>query len=279
MSSPLPSDVTAALAEPGVRARLDGLAGQLIYHATLTSTSDLCLTLAKQGASDGTTVLASGQTTGRGRHGRRWFSPVGHGLYASILLRDAVSPALTLLAGVAVVEGVQAVTGLGLELEWPNDVVLNGSPRGRSGRRPKVGGVLCEAYGQLQASTALESRGVVVGIGINLAAVEYPPDIADRAVSLESALGRSVDRGRLLVETLAALARWRTVWAKDGVEPVLARWRVLSPSSRDVVVRWDTPAGPCSGVTAGIDRDGALLVDTGGRTERIIGGTLEWLPN
>ena len=278
MTSPLPPDVAAALATPGVRERLGGLAARLTYQSTVTSTSDICLALARRGAPDGTTVLASGQTAGRGRHGRHWFSPVGHGLYVSVLLRDVVAPALTLLTGVAVAEGVRTVTGLDVELEWPNDVVLSGVARPRSGRRPKVGGVLCEAYSQADPAASTHSLGVVIGIGINLATVDYPPDIARRAVSLESSLGRSVDRGALFVETLAALARWRTVWATDGADPILARWRTLSPSSRDAGVRWDTPTGRHSGVTAGIDHDGALLVTIGERTERIVGGTLEWLP-
>ncbi len=101
---------------------------------------------------------------------------------------------------------IRAATGLDVELKWPNDVVL-----GRPWR--KLAGVLCEASGVGDERVA----AVVVGIGVNLQPAAYPPDIADRATSLEAELGRGVERPALVVEILAGLADvTRRLWAGEG---------------------------------------------------------------
>lgn len=275
MTGSLPAAVATALRPPGVRERLRPFGDHVTYRPAVTSTSDLCMELARDGAPDGTVVLASEQTGGRGRLGRQWFSPAQRGLYLSLLLRDTAVPMLSLLTGVAVVEGVRAATGLDVALKWPNDIVSRVTPP-RRGVGRKLAGILCESVTPRPRASAL-SAGVVVGIGINVATGEYPPEIVERALSLEECLGHPVDSGVVLVETLAGMARWRRRWVTDGPEPVLARWRDLSPSSHGSPVRWDTARGTRSGVTAGIGPDGALLVSTEDRIERVVGGTLEWL--
>jgi BirA family biotin operon repressor/biotin-[acetyl-CoA-carboxylase] ligase len=233
------------------------------------STNDIAASLAELGAPQGTTVLASSQTAGRGRFGRTWFSPPGAGLYVSIVCRDErVAPLLTLAGGVAVADGIRAATALPVQIKWPNDIVVEDR---RLAARRKLAGILAEA-----TSTPDGLQYVILGFGINLGPAAYPPELADRATSIEVELGRRVDGPAVLAETLSAFAeRFRDLERGDSAA-VLARWRDLAPSSRGATVEWDAPDGPARGMTMGIDDQGALLVRIGDRTERIISGELRW---
>lgn len=267
MQQPLPADLARAL--EAAAGRLGAWSGRVIYHAVVPSTNDVARRMAAAGAADGTTVLAGAQTAGRGRQGRRWHSAPGAGLYASVVLRGSDAAVVTLAAGVAAAEGVRAATGLPAELKWPNDVVLPGRAGGAA---VKVGGILTEAA-RLDGAAA----AVVVGVGINIADVAFPAEIAARARSLAAASGAPVDRGAVLVELLAALAHWRRVLVEEGAEPMLERWRELAPGSVGAEVEWRAAGVPLRGVTAGIDDDGALLVRCGERLERIVAGEVTWI--
>jgi len=243
--------------------------GSLFRCDSVSSTNDVGLKLAEQGAADGTAVLADQQLAGRGRRGRTWFSPPGAGLYLSIVARPcdwAGGLALiTLAAGVAAARGVTTATGLPVELKWPNDLVV-----GRPWR--KVGGVLCEAVAGARGPDA-----VVVGIGINLSPAAYPPEIADRASSLEVELGRPVDRPVLVdairQELRSILARLRagdTAWLLD-------EWRRLGGAGlAGAPVRWQDQKGWRTGIARDIDSDGALVVHVDGRPERVVAGEVIW---
>lgn len=266
MPDPVPDDIAAALAGSSARR---GCFGQPLHFFLETgSTNDVAATLAERGAPEGTTVIASRQTAGRGRFGRTWFSPQGAGLYVSLVCRDsAAAPLLTLAGGVAVAEGIRAATGLPAMIKWPNDVVA-----GDARARRKLAGILAEA-----STGAAGLQYVILGLGINLRTAAYPAELADRATSIETELGRAVDAGMVLSETLAAFHALFTRLAAGDRQHVLARWRALAPSSRGAVVEWTTPAGERRGTSAGIDEGGALLVRVGSSVERIISGELRWI--
>ena len=216
---------------------------------------------------EGLVVIADEQTAGRGRRGHTWFSPPESGLYVSVVLTPAqaqTDPAratalLTLAAGVALAEAVEATTSLRVDLKWPNDLQVSGR---------KLAGILAEA------STP---DAVVVGYGINVASTAYPPEFRDRATSLESELGRTVDRYALLVETLVALERRYDDLLTGRFDAILDAWRRLAPAASGARVSWTLRDGEQSGVTAGIDDRGALLVRVGERVERIVSGEVRWL--
>ena len=238
------------------------------FFDEIASTNDEAARRADLGAPEGTTIVASAQTAGRGRFGRTWFSPAGAGLYVSVIVRDRrAAPFLSLAGGVAVADGIRIATGLPVELKWPNDVVIDD---GR-GKRRKLAGILAEA------TTSTEGiQYVILGFGINVQAAAYPPEIRDRATSLESELGRPVDRELVLTATLAELEARLAQLAFGTTAPVLARWRELAPSASGSPVEWDTPSGVRSGRTEGIDDDGALRVRADGAIERIISGIVRW---
>ena len=161
------------------------------------------------------------------------------------------------------VDAVRETSGLLSQIKWPNDVVV--------GRR-KLGGILAEA--SAQGSTL---DWVVLGFGINVCETAYPRDVAVRATSLEAELGRTVDRAWLLVRVLVNLAGARDALRRDQVTGLLDRWLALSPSARGADVEWRARDGVRRGRTAGLDDDGALRVETGGRIERVIAGEITWL--
>jgi BirA family biotin operon repressor/biotin-[acetyl-CoA-carboxylase] ligase len=177
------------------------------------------------------------------------------------------------MAGVALTEAIQLVSGLPVELKWPNDVVIQGSSvnSSRKNCRQKLAGILTEA-----STGAGDLNYAVVGFGLNVHVTKFPEELAALAGSIEAELGRSVNSIELLVEVLASLSSWYTRFKNDGLTSILDRWRELSPLAKGVVVQWQDSAGFREGVTAGIDDDGALLIRIGHETERFISGELVW---
>jgi BirA family biotin operon repressor/biotin-[acetyl-CoA-carboxylase] ligase len=274
-SDPLPTALAEAFAAAG--ARLSPLGDRLIFFNTIGSTSDVALALAVGGNAEGAVVIADEQTAGRGRLGRRWFSPPGSGLYVSTVLQPSTARAdpqratslLTLAAGLALAEAIEAVTSLRVDIKWPNDLLV---------ARRKLGGILAEAVGVERLAAQRGIASVVLGYGINIRSTAYPPDLRDRATSLETALGRPIDRAAMCVETVAAVSRRYRDLLAGRFDAILDGWRDRAPESRGVRVTWSTPSGPRSGVTAGIDDRGALLVRVGADLETIVGGEVAWFP-
>ena len=272
MTQHVPADIAQAMADASDRLGL--FAGRLSYFSVVSSTNDVALRLVDGGAENGTTVLAAAQTAGRGRQGKAWFSAPEAGLYFSSVIRGVKPTMVTLMAGVAVGEGVRTATGLPVELKWPNDVVMPAHLRtGARRQAAKLAGILTEISRVGQAAEA-----IIVGIGVNVVRTDYPSALGLRASSLEAELGAPVDRAAVLVEALSALARWREVLAAGGTNRVLTRWRELAPSSEGAVVAWSQNGHRRQGTTDGVDTDGALLVRCGSRVERVVAGELTWLP-
>jgi BirA family biotin operon repressor/biotin-[acetyl-CoA-carboxylase] ligase len=266
-SSPAPPDVAAAF--NGAIARNGPLRLDLRWYATVSSTMDVAEDAAHGGAPEGVVIAADEQTHGRGRRGRAWSSPPGAGLYVTFLLRPPVATTsrsvlslLTLASGVAVRTAIAQSTGFLAELKWPNDLMV--------GRR-KLAGILAEGI-----DVGLSTQSVLVGVGINVLAAAHPGDVARRATSLETELGRPIDRALLLEELLMAVPRAYDELRRGETSDMLRQWREASPSAVGRTVWWEDPAGRHHGVTAGVDDTGGLLVKTDRGTERLLAGELTW---
>ena len=216
------------------------------------------------GEAEGLVVVADQQSSGKGRMGRRWESPAGINLYASILLRPAIlpfdAPKLTFLSAVAVCRAIMSSTGLQATVKWPNDVLLNGR---------KVAGLLNE----MSAETDRVNY-VVLGIGVNLNMRndQFPEDLRYPATSLAIAKGHPVSRldfTRSLLQEIDALYQ---VFLEQGSEPVFEAWEHLCDMTGRAV-RVDCNDLLIEGVMAGLADDGALLVRTAtGKMERVYAG-------
>lgn len=235
---------------------------RLRVEASLPSTSDLLLRLAAAGEPEGLAVLARRQTAGRGRDGRSWQSPEGN-LYLSLLLRpDAPArdaPAWALLAAVALAEALapSLPDPAALRLKWPNDLLLGGA---------KLAGVLCESA----AGPDGRIEWLVMGLGANLAVA---PDVPGRPTACMAAVAPPPAPEAVAVRVLRTVAAWRARLAAEGPGPVVAAWTARGPDPGGrLTLRLGT--GETTGVYRGLDRDGALLLETEGRVRRFASGEI-----
>ncbi|MGI6129367.1 MAG: biotin--[acetyl-CoA-carboxylase] ligase, partial [bacterium] len=236
--------------------------GQVVHYFSQTgSTNDVARELAQMGAEEGTLVLAEEQVSGRGRRGRPWLSPVGDGIFASIILRPQLLPAqatlLTLTAAVAAAEAIRKLTNLPVGIKWPNDLLLN---------ECKVAGILTEMSAEIDTIFH-----VIVGIGINVNNDSFPPELCHIATSLAKEKGQAVSRRDLLQFFLQRFEQWYDL-LPAGREEILTRWRELSVTlGRQVTIY--SPQATLRGQALDIDQEGALLLLTDdGHEERILSG-------
>lgn len=236
---------------------------RLACFETIDSTNVHAAELARADAPEGTLVLAERQTAGRGRLGRSWVSPARVNLYASFVLRPALAPVdapqLALAAAVAV---AHALVGLPLDrtrvaIKWPNDCLLDGK---------KVAGILTEMDAEVD-----RIRSVVLGIGINLNARAFPPDLQSTATSVLLATGQRVDRPRFTAELCGALEAVYDRVVREGFAAIAPEWESFSClTGRQVTV--DCSGRRTSGTVRGIDGTGRLVLDGTGGEERIVAG-------
>ena len=238
--------------------------------AVCDSTNDEAKTLAARGAAHGTVVTARCQRAGRGRQGRSWYSPDQDNLYYSCVLRPACAPSeappITLAAGLAVADAVEAATGQETGLKWPNDVLL---------RERKLAGVLTET-----SIRGARLEYVIVGIGVNLATRVFPEELRGRATSLALECGHDIDRGHFIELVNQCAERWFDRLFAHGARALVQAWMERARSrdhglGRGVTV--DTPAGPLTGRITGLTGDGQLEVtDALGRVHTIAAGVIEY---
>lgn len=181
--------------------------GQTIYFYEETdTTNNRARELALEGAPEGTLVVAEKQTAGRGRRGKVWESPLGTGIWMSLVLRPQIAPAeasvLTLLCGLATAEAIEAETGLSAGIKWPNDILINGK---------KAVGILTEMDCEMS-----EVHFVIPGIGINVNTASFPPEIAEIATSLYLECGKTVSRRRLVHKVLERLEEHYETFLRTG---------------------------------------------------------------
>ena len=136
----------------------------------------------------------------------------------------------------------------------------------------KLAGILCESTGRGGALDA-----IVVGTGINLQPAAYPPELQDRATSIEAELGRPVERAPIVMACLERLKAAIEGLRTGGGAALLAEWRRLGRAGLDRAgVRWHEHGVERRGRATDIDHDGALIVEIDGRVERIIAGEVLW---
>lgn len=234
--------------------RTEVLGRPLYFFPTLDSTNTYAARLARDGAPEGTVVIADMQTGGKGRLGRTWVSPPRVNLYLSVILRPAVSiataPSINLLAGVAVAETIASVCGLTPAIKWPNDVLVNDK---------KVCGILAEM--QAAGSTL---HAVILGIGVNLNAPlsAFPEELRGKASSLSVVSGRRIERSLFTAALLTSLEKFYVLWLQQGFSAVRAEWERYAADLLGKTITVAAAEGTVTGVVLGLDADGALLVRT-----------------
>ena len=248
-----------------LKQRLKGsLFGKRIYHFFKTdSTNRVAFELGHSGEPEGAVVLAEEQTAGRGRAGHEWHSERTAGIYVTLLLRPRLAPVqaplLTMTAGLSVHTAVEAVTGLVVDLKWPNDLMVRGK---------KAGGILTEMHADPGAI-----RFVVVGIGLNVNQERFPGELANVATSLRQETGKTQSRMELLVRLLREFESDYNRFVREGVASVVKRFEVLSSYAHGKRVRITNGTESFLGTTAGLGPEGLLQVERDdGRVVTVIAG-------
>lgn len=224
------------------------------FYPKVGSTNDQARDWLINGAPVGACVIADQQTQGRGRMGRTWETPPNSAIALSVILNpphDAL-PQVMMLGALAVAETLSALGAADVGIKWPNDVLFNGL---------KVCGVLAEAEWHDQAL-----RGVILGIGLNVRVNFSGSPLAYTATSIETELGRVVDRADVLAVLLARIDAWRD---QLGSTTLYEAWRARLITLGDrVSVSYGihTYEGQAVNVLA----DGALVIEDSSGTRHTI---------
>ncbi len=261
-----PEEAAAEAGEPTWGSLADARTGRfhdIRLFREIDSTNSYLNRLADAGAQDGIVAVAEVQTAGRGRLGRSWTAPPGSALLVSLLVRPALPaercPLLALAAGVAMSEAVQLVSGVAIELKWPNDLRVQGR---------KLGGILVEARTGPQAAGAL-----IVGAGVNLKRVALPGTLADTATSLEAVQGKA-DRDALLPAFLAAYDEELSALEAGQVVSLIERFagkcETIGQRVRIALHTASVDEKGIVGTAVGVDSDGALRVRLDSGNERSV---------
>ncbi len=227
----------------------------LHFFDAIDSTNTYAMQLAREGAAEGTVVVADAQSGGKGRLGRTWVSPAGVNLYCSTILRPSVpaalAPQMNLVAAVAVAEAIVEVCGITPTIKWPNDVLVKGK---------KVCGILSEMQtGQARADTL---KAIIVGIGVNLNTRRdaFPEELREKASSLLLITGEPVERGVFAASLLTHLEQSYLLWVQEGFTVLRSAWERYASDLIGKQIAVAAPEGALSGTVLGLDTDGALLV-------------------
>ncbi|MGH6740629.1 MAG: biotin--[acetyl-CoA-carboxylase] ligase [Bradyrhizobium sp.] len=224
------------------------------HYETIDSTNDEIRRLMSAGAGHGTVVHADEQTAGRGRLSRVWISQPGN-LYMSVLLQPEVPVArrseLSFVAAIAVADAVAALLPKQARatLKWPNDVLVGGA---------KIAGILLEQI----------DKATIIGIGLDV--LQAPADAGYKTTSIAASGGiATVDGARDIL--LARLAQHLESWQREGFAPIRQAWLARS-CPIGTRLRVSVQGATVEGDFAGLDLDGALLLDAGEQRQRIVAG-------
>jgi BirA family biotin operon repressor/biotin-[acetyl-CoA-carboxylase] ligase len=211
----------------------------------IDSTNDYLMNKAISGSPSGAVCMAERQQAGRGRHGRRWFSPYARNIYLSMLWRFPTGP--DALAGLGLAVGVGVIRAL-------NEVGCNG---------------LLEMTGASSSHCS-----VVIGIGINVDMSGCQSGILDQPwTDMHAILGRTISRNVVSGLLIQHLQKVLADFEISGLPPFLDEWRKLDVvTGRNVTIHFND--GELQGIGHGIDDTGALVVKSDDQIHRFFSGEI-----
>ena len=261
------------LDEGAVRSGLSDEAATLLSSLdileSVDSTNAEAMRQLDQGIRPGTLYTAEQQTAGRGRRGRHWVSPFGRNLYVSLVWEfgqgAAALEGLSLAVGVAVARALEHCNLPPVQLKWPNDVLHDNR---------KLGGILLEMAGD-----AAGTCQVVVGVGLNVAMPEAAAQEIDQAWTdiRTMAAGGCPGRNTLLSALLNELLPLVAGFEQQGFEAWRDQWQALDACA-DKPVILDASGRRTAGTARGVDRRGALQLETATGIQSVFGGELSLRP-
>ncbi len=228
----------------------------LLKYEVLDSTNREAARRIMAGQTENVVIVADCQTAGQGRYDRQWESRPSLGLWISIIRTIEIDlqklSQATLVAAVAVAEGIEKSSGLAPQVKWPNDLLVNGG---------KLCGILVENPGAYLHSAQTNTHTLVFGIGINVShqQADFAPELAQKATSLSLTLGREIDKENLLTAIIEQLDKWLVVWTSRGFEDVRKAWLARNCTIGQRVLLSDAAASDY-GEAIGISPSGTLTI-------------------
>lgn len=262
-----PVAVHQRLARAGCR-----IGAPLVLVSETGSTNDDAKAAAREGAPHGATFVADAQSKGRGQGGNAWHSPAGQNLYVSTLLRPTAEMSAAALAPVTLAVGLAVLRALrgvlpdprAVRLKWPNDVWIEDK---------KAAGILVEG-----SHRGARVDHLVVGIGINVHARSFPPQLVPIATSLALEGARDLDRAEILVSVLVEIEAAFLRFTESGLSSFMGELRERDAlRGREVEVSLPD-GGTTRGRGAGIDATGCLLVEGVDGVLAVRSGRVEIVP-
>ncbi|AIX49926.1 MULTISPECIES: bifunctional biotin--[acetyl-CoA-carboxylase] ligase/biotin operon repressor BirA [Pantoea] len=216
----------------------------------------------------GFACVAEYQQAGRGRRGRKWFSPFGANLYLSMYWRLEQGPAaamgLSLVIGIVMAEVIQSLGAENVRVKWPNDLYLNDR---------KLAGILVELTGKTG-----DAAQIVMGAGINLGMRgEGTSEINQGWINLQEA-GVTIDRNQLAASIINSLRAALPLFERDGLAPFIQRWEKLD-NFINRPVKLLIGEREVYGIARGIDKQGGLLLEQEGVIKSWVGGEISLRPD
>ncbi|MFW5979925.1 MAG: biotin--[acetyl-CoA-carboxylase] ligase [Bacillota bacterium] len=223
---------------------------EIEHHMSIASTNKRAKELADKNYPEGTIIIAEEQTEGRGRRGREWISPVGKGLWFSLIVRPrfipAMAPFLTIIASLSVSLSIKELN-LNPVIKWPNDILINGK---------KACGILSE----LKAEMDRIEYGIV-GIGINVNQSNFSEEIKKKATSLSLEKREQVDRIDLFKNLVNNFEKYYLKLNNDEYDELINKWKYeLSEIGKRV--RLDSGDKIYQGEVVDVSSKGELIVNT-----------------
>ena len=235
---------------------------EIEVHSLIDSTNSYLMRRLPNQLTQGQVCLAEFQSAGRGRRGKQWISPFGSQIYLSMYwyLDQGLSAAmgLSLVAALAVSDAVLSLTGVQVQLKWPNDVYLDGV---------KLAGILIDLEGQ-----ALEPSHSVIGIGLNLNMPEQSAQKIDQKwTDLQSHCTETIDRNALSAQLIHHLLKRLEQHQNEGLATMLDEWHAQD-FYLNKRVKLLTGERITKGICRGVNNQGALMLEVDGQISPIYGG-------
>ncbi len=237
--------------EEEIRNSLKGclIGKDIFFLKTVDSTNTYARKLIRNGSGEGSVVIADRQTKGKGRFGRKWYSPARTGAWMSIVLKpvgdiDSIN-LLDYICVLSIAEAVYELVSTKVEIKWPNDILAD---------KKKICGVLSEVV-KLDA----DKKFIIAGIGLNINQNhdDFPKELSEVASSIRIIYGKELEREKVIVKILQFLEKNYKLAAEGNVDYIFDKW-----------LKWCTTIGKrirvvtsekyFEGTAVGINPDGKL---------------------
>ena len=223
------------------------------YYESVSSTMDVARELALKNHQEGTVVVAKKQSHGRGRHGRKWYSPKEGGIWLTAIAHPkkcfSKIYTLSLVMGVGLLDALDTMGIKKKGLKWPNDIVIGDK---------KIAGILLESV-----PTSSKENIVLIGIGLNLITrkkIDHRMEFFDRYIGLGDILETQVNYEDTVNKILLCISYHYEKWCISGLSETL-----------DIIRKYDTLYGHMvttiqngqniRGKSIGINENGELLLE------------------